>query len=154
MNIVKLYRANFTYFDEKRFGIRKINTCLVDDKELINDYFCRDYLHYYDSLDNIDSLISSSTDNFTVNSYNINFNRSIHKGTAADQTIYQVSIDIDAYSQNVHLINTLLYSEGALDCINNIIFDIFTSSLTPALLSELSSNEFALPGLIGVETNE
>lgn len=154
LEVVGLCKTEFSFFSVKRFGIRKTNICLVTDQLLINTYFSKDQLRLYDNLSDVESFANSTTDNFKISNYLVNYKRSIRKGVAKESVLFEVVIDIDIYSNDVQQINNLLSDNEQLGQCNNILFDIFKNSLTPDLIDALSKEEFSIAELIGVEQNE
>ena len=151
-NIVKIISDNSSFFTEKRFGVRKINKCLLKDKLLINKFFNPKVISFYDEDKN--AMMCTRSDIFVNGNECINFNRSIIQGKSNNDILYQISLDIDAYIQEINAIKNTIYNQEEVLKLNNTIFDIFIGSLTEELKKNLINEEWNLTEIIGVEANE
>lgn len=151
---IDMMNNHFDFFTPKRFGIRKINKCIVDNRQLISEYFSNDQIRFYDALPDVNPIKNYSHDFFTIGSYQVNYLRALTKGNVEDKTFYQIQIDIDAYTNNKELMKKLFQDDAELHSMNNTIFRIYKKSMTPKLLESLAKEDFELTGITGVEENE
>jgi len=153
-DIVDTCKKNIDFFTITRIGIRKINICMLADKERIKDFFSSKYFGYFEEVEDINTLMSARKDVFFVNDYKVNLQCNIEQGNANSERLFRVSLDMDIYIDNQSIIETAYNSDG-LQKMNEILFDIYISTLTNDFLKALSGkNEKLFNGLIGVEQNE
>ena len=153
--VSNIYRDNIDFFTVTRFGIRKINECLIHDKEKINTYFNSKYCSYFSQLEGLNTIQSNHVNIFTIDKYHINYMTNIVQGQIEKKTVYSVRLDIDAYLNNTENIQALLnVKENQLE-INDLIFKIYVSSLTDKFITLLTSeDDFDNSIIIGVERND
>lgn len=152
--VSKIYRETIDFFTVVRLGIRKINECLIKDKTQINRYFDQKLFCYYDQIDGVNAINSNHLDTFTVEQYYVNLLTNIAQGTANGETLYNIRLDIDVYLDKTDAISLLLANPERCNHINDLIFNIYCTSLTDELLSLLAAEEFDNSILIGVESND
>ena len=153
-DIISILSEKSSFFTEKRFGVRKINKCLLRDKSLITRYFNPAVVNSYKNENIENTMISKQLDVFAKGECLTNFNRSIIQGKSNDEILYQIELDIDTYIQEKDSIKNTIYDEEKVTQLNDIIFEIFISSLSEELIKNLCMEEFELPDIIGVESNE
>lgn len=154
-HIAEIYKKNIDFFTVKRFGLRKINQCFMFDKEKINEYFSDRYFSFFDAINNIDNKISSKKDIFVKDIYNINLSCDIIQGQSDRQMMYSVAIDIDIYLDDSKEIENVLYNQESINKMNELLFEVYVSSLKDNLISALSDkNDFIIDDIKGVSKNE
>ena len=153
LDISKFYKDNIDFFTGTRFGIRKINECQVENKNEIGRYFNPSYFNFYNHIEGINTIQSKHLDIFTCETCQINFITNIAKGQHEGKPLYNVRLDIDAYLDKPE--NITLLNQDKLLKINDLIFKIYTSSLTDDFISLLmSDDDFDSTKILGVERND
>ena len=152
--ISKIYKDNIDFFTVMRFGIRKKNECFIKDKTSISKYFNKLYFNYYDGIDSLNTIQSNHTNIFNYDKYHINLLTNIIQGKSDGKILYCVQLDIDAYLTNSDDIFLILDKQEEQNFINNLIFDIYKSSLTDDFISLLTSDDFDTTLMLGVERND
>lgn len=154
-SIAAIYKKSIDFFTVKRFGIRKINECLFERKEDINEYFSGLYFSYFNYFEEVNTLLSNRHNSFSKGKYRINLDCNIQQGKSNSKTLYKVLFDIDAYLDNSVSIEETIYSAEELRIMNDLMFEIYIDALTQNFLDKLKSEgDFDVKGLIGVERNE
>lgn len=150
-DVAKIYKTNIDFVSIIRVGIRKINVCMVEDKEKINEYFSPVYFGYFDDIEGVDTLSSSRQDAFGITPYKGNLSCNIDQGNAEGRNLYRISLDIDIYTDDM---NTIMQNLD-LHEMNEILFGIYVGSLTDKFRRFLLGNdETVFSDIIGVEKNE
>lgn len=150
-----IYRKNIDFFTVKRFGIRKINECLMEDKGKIQQYFNPSFFSFFNSIKDVETLQSNHSNIFAYGQHHINLITNIAQGQYEGKVVYSVRLDIDAYLDKQEEVEELLRTHEKQENINNIIFEIYTSALTEKFISLLSSDEdFDDEIMLGVERND
>ncbi len=153
--VSNVYKENIDFFTVSRFGIRKINECLIEDKTQIQKYFNPTLFTYYDLPEGLNTIQSNHINIFTRGVYHINLLTNIAQGQSEGKTLYSVRLDIDAYLNNTEEIINLIEKQEDQANINDLIFEIYVSSLSDELIALLTSDDnFDKSIMIGVERNE
>ena len=153
-HVAAIYKNCIDFFSVARFGIRKINECLIEDKAQIRNYFNPEYFTYFNQIEGIDTLQSNHVNVFSSGKCRINHIANISQGQYEGKTVYSVRLDIDAYFTTSEDIQRLLDSKEELLKINDLIFKVYVHSLTSDFISSLTSEEYDGGLLIGVEKND
>lgn len=151
LEIAEIYKSNIDFVSINRVGVRKINVCMFENKENIKEFFSPDYFGYFKAIPNTNTLSSSRRDTFGIELYKVNLSCNIEQGSSERKTLYKVSLDSDIYVDNADKI------EEGFDFLqmNNILFNIYVSSLTEKFLAGLcGDDQSAFEGIIGVEKND
>lgn len=138
------------FFNITRFGIRKINICILKDINKLYDYFNKEHFYLYDQ-EGTQTYQQSQT--YTKEEYNINLIRNIILGKYDEQPAYQIAIDADIYTSSKEKIIDIIQNESQINTMNDILFEIYTNMLTNKLIKQLSENEFNDNLLVGVKDN-
>lgn len=150
-----IYKENIDFFTVTRFGIRKINECLIEDKGQIQQYFNQSLFNYYDCLEGINTIQSNHINVFTRGEHHINLITNIAQGQLEGKTVFSVRLDIDAYLDKSEDVLQLLDKHEKQVEINDLLFEIYTSSLTEKFISLLTSeDDFDNTIMMGVERND
>lgn len=153
--VANIYKENIDFFTVIRFGIRKINECLIENKSNIQRYFDSTLFNYYNQIDGVNTIQSNHTDIFDRDNYHINLISKIAQGKLEEKTVYSVRLDIDAYLNSKEDILVMLDKEEKRIEINELIFEIYTSALTDDFMALLQSDEDFDNGIMmGVERND
>ena len=154
-SVSKFYMDNIYFFAVKRFGIRKINECLIEDKNKIQQFFNPSYFNFYNNIEAVNTIQSNHTDIFTCETCHVNFITNIAQVQLENKPQYKIHLDIDAYLDKSEDISLLLGEPAKMAEINDLIFKIYTSSLTDGFISSLiSDDDFDSTVMIGVERND
>lgn len=147
---------NRQYVQFNRIGLRKVNVCLLLDKEYLNNYFKENVLCRF----NNDSPTTQVADEFFLQEYRVNYNRRFQEGKFLDdgkeKIGYQIVLDIDSYMQDVEVVDKKIKEENStsiLSKLNDIIFDIYIDSLTEAFIENLEKDEYTDTNIRGVIKN-
>lgn len=146
INILK----TITYFNITRFGIRKINICILKDITKLYNYFKKEHFYLYDKEK---TQIYEQRQTYIQNQYNINLIRNIVLGKYDENSAYQIAIDADIYTLSSEQIDELLNNHSKINEMNNILFEIYISMLTKKFIKQLTRDIFVDNNLIGVVKN-
>ena len=153
--VSSFYNDSIDFFTVTRFGIRKINECLIEDKSQIQSYFNPSYFNYYDQIEGLDTIQSDRLNIFTFDKYRVNLITNIAQGKLEEKLMYNVRLDIDAYLNSTDDIASLLADKSKQNKMNDLLFEIYVSMLTEQFVSLLSSDEdFDDNIMLGVERND
>ncbi|HHX14342.1 MAG TPA: TIGR04255 family protein [Clostridiales bacterium] len=154
-SIAEIYNNNIDFFTVKRFGLRKINECLILEKERIKEFFAPAFFSYFDCLDGVNIIQSNHANFFIIDKYHINLHSNIAQGTFDGKILYSIRLDIDSYLDNTEQINLLLSDSEEMKKVNDLIFKIYISSITERFIELLTDeSDFDNTIMIGVEPNE
>lgn len=153
-SLITIFRANIDFFTPKRLGLRKVNECLIPNKNVIYECFNRDCFCYYDD-SNADTIMSNHTDVFNIEPYRINLISRLDQGKNIEgDTLYRTQLDIDVYLDAEEDIARVLNDEKIQE-MNQLTFDIYIHSLNKNFIEALKSEkDFSFNNIIGVEHNE
>lgn len=154
LRIMILIKREINYFTPVRFGIRKINQCIVDNLEVINNYFEEKYydLFYLERTDFVKVFESKSC--FSKNDYNFNVKRLVIRGELDGSEAYQIILDSDIYIIDNYKITELLTDRKMLNEMNEFLFDVYKKCLTIDFLNKLLDDNFDDNQIKGVDNNE
>ena len=155
-DLLNRIQSNASFFELCRFGIRKINNCIIMDEKLINKYFESNVIKLYKEPDTqIRSKVSVSRDFFTINNYyNVNFLRTIVCGETSDKkNAYQITIDSDIYVTEEYCSYVMSNFKDKSNEMNEYLFCIYKNSVKEELIGMLSQEKFDSNMIIGVENN-
>lgn len=153
--VAGVYRENIDFFTVTRFGIRKINECLIEDKKRVQQFFNPAFFNYFDCIDNVNTVQSNHINVFSSGKYRVNFISNLTQGQFDGKTVYSIRLDIDAYLDKQDDVLALLNTQDQQVEINELIFKIYVSSLTEHFIELLTSeDDFDSGILMGVERND
>ena len=154
------------YLKINRIGLRKINDCIIRDKSRFNDYFDKEYFFDISNKLRLNSIKTEKintqfVDTFSVEKYMFNYIRIVSGGVltigSQNYDVYQAVIDIDGYSYDRELLNTLLGDTNEISNIilelNENLFELYSNSLTQSFKEKLLENEFIDENILGVNKN-
>lgn len=154
-NVFLIIVKDIKFLKFKRFGIRKINQCLLVNFANLNKYFSKDYfsiLHTDETFKTCDLK-----EFYKDGDFNINLGRAINTGEFISednksQNVHQVIIDSDIYVYP----NTKDYTDFECNAItmNDKLFELYKNLLTEDFLNSLCKDEFSNKDIIGVESND
>ncbi len=152
LNVIKAGCNGILY---KRLGIRKINTCLINDIAKINTYFSEKMFAFYETPENACSLSYNKKESFLLdNRFKMNLICSTQQGKANDDILHKVEVDIDIYSDNKEDIEKTILTQSEFSKLNDKIFDIYLNSLSREFVAKLMSETFDDSTVLGVNSNE
>ena len=153
--IMTLKSINFINFE--RAGLRKVNICFSNTKEDIVKYFNEQAFNFYELQNSQDGYKQNKVQNnsfMTMMDYRINYLRSYLEGKLEDKDAYQIVLDIDVYIKNNLLLEEKFKEYKAvknmLERQNDIVFDLFISSLSKEFINMLKSEHFNSTDILGV----
>lgn len=153
--IAKIYQETIDFFTVKRFGLRKINECLIEDKQKISEYFSPVYFSAYNELPGINTIQSNRANIFIIDQYHVNLISNIVQGVAQGKTLYSILLDLDVYLDTTKDIEELLARNETFQEMNDLLFKIYLHALTEKFKEALSNDgDFAIDDLIGIERND
>lgn len=153
-DITDVCKNNIDFFTIKRVGIRKINICMIKNKENICKFFLPEYFSYFNKLSDTQTFMSTKKDFFSINNFKINLSSEIQQGMAEGEELYRLSLDIDNYIDEAALIDEETHKTDNLNNMNNLIFEIYMELLTNDFKNALANkDEKFFEELIGVESN-
>lgn len=143
------------FFQFKRFGLRKINQCILKDINCLNDYFEPSHYHIFrfQNMDNIKEKIMQIRESLEIDDYNINLNRMLIRGEVRGQEAYQVNYDADIYLLDEESIEELIQNKDKIAKMNDWLFELYKDAVTETFLNQLIDGTFDSDMIIGVEAN-
>lgn len=154
IDVVKIIKEKIAFFDGIRFGLRKINNCLLTDIEKINDYFEKDFFNLFHIEENSETKIFNAKDCLAYEEYNINLTRTVLSGEIDGKPAYQVVLDSDIYLIDNEKIADIISSDEQMKIMNDMLFEIYKSVITEKLLDKLQKDIFEDDFILGVDSNE
>ena len=128
-----------------KIGLKKVNVCILLNKKILNNYFKNNVLYRFRE----DSPITQVADEFLLRGYKVNYNRRFQEGKitddSGDKPGYQIILVIDSFLEGYEILGekiTITDVSEILKELNNIIFEIYISSLTNKFISELSKDNY------------
>lgn len=153
LKVMKIVRKEVTYFNCRRFGLRKINQCFLMDITKLNDFFESKHYHLFHFGEKSNPKVTQLKDSFFVGDYNINLMRTIVRGEIGDQEAYQIIFDSDIYILGNQEVHSLILEEGVSN-MNDILFELYKDVVTEKFLQQLNDGTFDEQIIKGVEKNE
>lgn len=151
--INELKKREYLQFD--RIGLKKVNACILLNKYKLSDYFNNNVLCRF----NNDSPVTQVADEFTIDQYNVKYNRRFQEGffsyNKKRKTGYQIILDIEAYLEEFS-VDEIIRSNNSKDILtklNDAIFEIYISSLTDGFIQNLTKEDFIDENMLGVLKN-
>lgn len=164
--VIESIRSECSYLKINRIGIRKINDCVIIDKNTFSDYFVKDYFFDISSQlklkgKEVEKLNSQLIDTIVIDKYMFNYIRIATGGVLSDENnsfdVYQAVVDIDGYSYNRELLDSILVEESHISKIitqiNDYLFELYSTTLTAEFKAKLLENQFNDKNIVGVKKN-
>lgn len=151
--IAKVYKSKIDFFTVKRFGLRKINFCFSDNREVITKYFNNAYFNCESPATGFESQTTERIDRLSNGIHNINMRYAIEQGQLENDLVYKVTLDSDIYVTDQSEIERLLFKEESINEVNETLFRIYLNAITEDFIKVLCSDEDSVD-IIGVESNE
>lgn len=154
MNVITTLKDEVEFLNCIRFGIRKVNQCIIKDIYSINKYFDTKFFQIY-GLDsgNIPKLFENK-DCFVTGKYNVNLTRMAIMGEYDDEVAYQIVLDSDIYITKSEDINELFNEDTEITTMNEKLFALYKEALTETFIEKLGKEDYSDSNIIGVEHNE
>lgn len=148
IKILKNIRIGFSF---NRIGIRKINVLFIKNIDKINNYIEEETFSFTKKINNrkTDFIIKNTVESFIIDSYKVNKNVTISKGTficenQKEQEGYQIMLDIDIYDDE--MINNNINIEK----MNNELFELYKNSLKYEFLNNLKTENYQDKEIINI----
>ena len=143
------------FFHFKRFGLRKINQCLLKDIKRLNEYFEPSHYHIFSfrNEDVIKEKVMQIRDSLEIADYNVNLIRTLIRGELRGQEAYQVNYDADIYLIDSESIVELIRNKEKIAEMNNWLFELYKDAVTEKFLNQLIDGSFDRETIIGVDAN-
>lgn len=168
-NVVSLIKSKNIFMNPLRLGVRKINDCILLNKNKFDYFFNERYFRDIandlsdDGID-VKKLNTSIVDNIYKDDISYNYIRNCTEGTLSngEQTIegYQVVVDIDGYTQNNDRLNNIISNKSDIDNflseINENLFNLYKFTLSKQFIELLQTEytNFEDKEILGVEKND
>lgn len=153
MNVVAEIKKDVDFMELVRFGIRKINGCILKDINDLSKYFEKNYFPIHGFYGNHKQKLFESKDCYVDEDHNVNLMKTLLNGEYDDQIAYQVILDTDIYMKNDNNINQLFDNEKMILSMNEKLFALYKEALTDTFLELLCCEKFEDTGIIGVDIN-
>ena len=144
------------FFVFRRFGIRKINQCYLNDIDRLNEYFEHAHYHLFRLSGRPDTKnkIMQLKDSFEIEDMNINLIRTVIKGEIQGEEAYQINYDTDIYLIEPERIDMLIADDSKVTHMNELLFELYKDGVTIEFLEQLIDGSFDSNIILGVEANE
>lgn len=154
LEVMALIRRKTEFFSPVRFGLRKINQCVLKDINLLNRYFEPEYYRLSRFPGGSTTKLFQAKDCMMYEQYHINFLRTVILGEMDDSDAYQVVLDSDIYLLDPDEVEKLIDDGKLLEPMNRILFELYKSVITEGFIEQLCQDMFEDTNIIGVEKNE
>lgn len=166
VDIFNRIKAENIYLNPTRLGLRKINDCIIKDKNNFQNYFNKDYFSDITEILNKNKFCSEKIntefiDTIVHNEFMFNYGRVASSALLEigdkEYDAYQVVIDIDGYTHESCKLNNIIsdckiFKEN-LAKINEDLFELYINTLTPHFISNLKEENFICNDILGVSKN-
>lgn len=152
--IIDIYRKKIDFFTCKRFGLRKINFCFVNELSAVNKYFSETYYNCHTTNASFEMLNIERKDSLAYENENLNLKYAVEQGMLGTDKVYKVTLDTDIYLLEQAEIEKILSNQRCLSEINELVFGIYIDSLTDKMIELLCDEEAEMDGIVGIEDNE
>lgn len=154
LNVMKKLKNEVEFLNCIRFGIRKINQCIIKDIHSLNYYFNEKIFQIYGLDKGTIPKLFESKDCFMVGKYNVNLERMVVMGEYEDEPACQVVLDSDIYITEFKDINRLFSDNADMSAMNDELFELYKEAVTETFIEQLEKDNFTDSNIIGVERNE
>lgn len=164
--VIRSIKEKSVYLKANRIGLRKINDCIIKDKDKFNDYFVKEYFSDISNQLKVNGIEAEKIntqfiDTFSNDKYLFNYIRIASGGILTLENkkydVYQAVIDIDGYSYDRELLNSMLNDTTKISNIiselNEKLFVLYSNSLTTYFKEKLLDEEFTDENILGVNKN-
>ena len=150
------------FFKMIRIGLRKINMCYLKNINSLNKYFTQSAFNFKQTVTDLPEYqcVNSKFTSFLIkDTYKINYNRATIDGVmegknGKNEPLNLIVTDIDVYKDDMIKISSELKNKKSIEkCLDNqniIEFEVFQSSITDLMKSELSKDCFNNKEIRGV----
>lgn len=154
LRVINILREEVEFLNCVRFGIRKVNQCIMKDIYSLNKYFDTKFFKMYGLDKRHVPKLFESKDCFVDGKYNINLIRMVVMGEYDDEAACQVILDSELYITKMKDINELFNGNTEITAMNEKLFELYKEALTEAFIEELGKEDYSDSNIIGVERNE
>lgn len=132
-----------------RISMRKINACFIEDLNIVEKYFNKNVFDIKNEIIAEDYTKFSALNNVILlknKGINVNYIRSLQKGTNANKTkdMYQIVLDLDSYINDREKLLNIKNQNDIVEVIKDIneeLFDVFIRGLTEYFVTELQKDK-------------
>lgn len=153
-NVITTLKNEVEFLNCIRFGIRKVNQCIIKDIYSLNKYFDTKFFQIYGLDKGNTPKLFESKDCYEDGKYNINLTRMVIRGEYDDEVAYQVVLDSDIYITKIEDINELFNGDTEIIAMNEKLFELYKAAVTETFIEELGKEDYRDSNIIGVERNE
>ena len=154
ISVMKILKNKMEFLNFVRFGIRKVNQCIIKDICSLNEYFDRKFFQIYGlEKGNIPKLVESK-DCFIDGKYNVNLARMVIMGEYDGKAACQVVLDTDIYITDAENIEELFSENTEIVEMNDKLFELYKEALADVFIENLTKINYNDNNIIGVESNE
>lgn len=156
IDVMKMLESKVDFLDFTRFGIRKINKCIISDVEQLYQYFEKEFLPIYGLEHGVVPKLLECKNCFTEENFNINYMGTLVEGEYKAKRAYQVILDFDIYLAESDYIKGIFSENGNknIEEMNERLFELYKETLTNEFIKKLEEENFVDQNIIGVEKNE
>lgn len=152
--LINIYKRKIDFFTCKRFGLRKINFCFVNEIDTINKYFSNEYYSCHVPDTSFETENIERKDSLACGNQKLNLKYAVEQGKLGEDKVYKVTLDTDIYLIEQTEIEKMLSDEQGLSAINEIVFKIYLASITDNMIDLLCNEEVEIDDVVGIEDNE
>lgn len=154
LDVMKIVQKEVTYFNCRRFGLRKINQCFLMDITKLNDFFEREHFRIFCFGEKSKPKVTQLKDSFFVKDYNVNLARTMVCGEMSGKEAYQVVFDSDIYVLGDENVSSLIINKKKVSDMNEVLFELYKDIITEQFLQQLMDGTFDEQVIKEVEKNE
>lgn len=153
--IMKIIMKKIPYFSCARFGLRKINQCILLDISKLNDYFEKSHYQIYvlGNEHHCKIKVAERTDHLFIDDYNLNLTREILQGELYGEEAYRINLDADLYLLGDKEVKEVIQNNICIKRMNEILFNIYKDTITESFLQQLIDGSFDSDLIKGVMKN-
>ena len=151
--VMQIISRKVTFFQCRRFGLRKINQCFIMDINKINEFFEEKHYHLYSYKDSSPKVMNLR-DSFLIDNYNVNLIREVVHGEIAGRGAYQVNLDSDIYLWGNDEVSSLIDDKEHVAQMNELLFNLYKDTITLDFLRQLTNGSFDSEVIKGIEKND
>lgn len=154
LDVMRSIEDKVTYFNCRRFGLRKINQCFLMDITKLNDFFEDKHYRVFHFGERSEPKVTQLKDSLSVEKYNVNLVRTLVRGEIDEKEAYQIVLDADIYVLGNQMVSSLLTESEMVSNMNEILFRLYKDVLTEEFLQQLIDGTFDAQVIREVEKNE
>lgn len=166
VDIISMIKKDNIYLNPTRLGLRKINDCIIKDKNKFGEYFNQAYFSDISKVLSDEGFSSEKIntefiDTIIHNDIMFNYVRIASGGVLSLQNkeydVYQVVVDIDGYTHDnsklIDIIKDEAKLKNELSVINYSLFELYIKVLTDEFVRKLADRNSLWDDILGVNIN-